>query len=57
MKCEQEDNLMDQDAKVERLLEMLRRAAEQLPEEESENAKRILSKKKRMKAFLKKIEN
>lgn len=29
---------MDQDAKVERLLEMLRRAAEQLPEEESENA-------------------
>ena len=36
---------MDQDAKVERLLEMLRRAAEQLPEEESENAKRILSKK------------
>ena len=45
MKCEQEDNRMDQDAKVERLLEMLRRAAEQLPEEESENAKRILSKK------------
>ena len=36
---------MDQDAKVERLLEMLRRAAEQLPEEEAENAKRILSKK------------
>lgn len=36
---------MEQDAKVERLLEMLRRAAEQLPEEESENAKRILSKK------------
>jgi macrodomain Ter protein organizer (MatP/YcbG family) len=45
MKCEQEDNRMDQDAKVERLLEMLRRAAEQLPEEEAENAKRILSKK------------
>ena len=45
MKCEQEDNRMEQDAKVERLLEMLRRAAEQLPEEESENAKRILSKK------------
>jgi len=57
MKCEQEDNRMDQDAKVERLLEMLRRAAEQLPEEEAENAKRILSKKKRMKALLKKIEN
>ena len=36
---------MDQDAKVERLLEMLRRAAEQLPEEEAENAKRILSQK------------
>ena len=45
MKCEQEDNRMEQDAKVERLLEMLRHAAEQLPEEESENAKRILSKK------------
>lgn len=30
---------MDQDAKVERLLEMLRRAAEQLPEKEAENAK------------------
>ena len=36
---------MDQDAKVERLLEMLRRAAEQLPEKEAENAKRILSRK------------
>ena len=36
---------MDQNAKVERLLEMLRRAAEQLPEEEAETAKRILSRK------------
>lgn len=36
---------MDQDAKVERLLEMLRHAAEQLPEKEAENAKRILSRK------------
>ena len=36
---------MDQDAKVERLLEMLRRAAEQLPEETAKDAKRILSKK------------
>ena len=36
---------MDQDAKVARLLDMLRRAAEQLPEEEAENAKRILSRK------------
>ena len=35
---------MDQDAKVERLLEMLRRAAEQLPEETAKDAKRILSK-------------
>ena len=45
MKCEQEDNRMEQDAKVERLLEILRRAAEQLPEKEAENAKRILSRK------------
>lgn len=36
---------MDQDAKMEHLLEMLRRAAAQLPEEEAENAERILSKK------------
>lgn len=36
---------MEQDAKVERLLEILRRAAEQLPEKEAENAKRILSRK------------
>lgn len=36
---------MDQDAKLERLLEILQRAAEQLPEEAAENAKRILSKK------------
>ena len=36
---------MNQDTKVEQLLEMLRRAAAQLPEYEAENAKRILSRK------------
>ena len=34
---------MDQDAKVERLLDMLRCAAEQLPEESMKDAEKLLS--------------
>ena len=44
---------MDQDAKVERLLEMLRHAAEQLPEESMKDAEKLLSGRLLSKALVK----